>query len=201
MHDYYSILEVNPAASMETITKNYRTLMKKNHPDLNKAWNAREKTILINQAYEVLSDPVKREAFDRQLFNQYAQEETKIKQHKILHHNFLSWSLIFLYIFADMWYQIRTTDPAPVTPAIFILFLFYTAARDKKRRMISRMGWVMGIYLLWIGLQGAAAMVVWKTSLKGPQAHFLISLSQGLPIWLVMRRSDHFRPNRSLMRK
>lgn len=58
----YEILEVSVTASPETITAAWKSLAKRHHPD--KGGNqARMKE--INEAYEVLSDPLKRKMYDR----------------------------------------------------------------------------------------------------------------------------------------
>ena len=70
MEDYYKILEVNQSASPETIEKVYKILVKKYHPDLQSDENkikAEEKIKKINEAYDVLSDPLKREAYNNTL--------------------------------------------------------------------------------------------------------------------------------------
>lgn len=60
---YYEILQVASDASPEIITSAYRTLMStlKMHPDL--GGNADE-AVLINEAYEILSDDKKRRVYD-----------------------------------------------------------------------------------------------------------------------------------------
>lgn len=68
--NYYEILEVDKKASSEIIKKSYSTLAKKYHPDLqpeDKKQDAEEKFKLINEAYEVLSDPEKRKNYDASL--------------------------------------------------------------------------------------------------------------------------------------
>lgn len=62
--DYYAILQVSPAAEKEVIEAAYRKLAQKYHPDINKSPGAEEKMKRINAAYEVLSDPAKRAAYD-----------------------------------------------------------------------------------------------------------------------------------------
>lgn len=68
--NYYEILEVDKKASSEIIKKSYSTLAKKYHPDLqpeDMKQVAEEKFKLINEAYEVLSDPEKRKNYDASL--------------------------------------------------------------------------------------------------------------------------------------
>ncbi|MHB8089359.1 MAG: DnaJ C-terminal domain-containing protein [Anaerolineaceae bacterium] len=71
--DYYKVLGVERNASQETIKKIYRKLAMKYHPDQNRRnKQAEEKFKDINEAYEVLSDPKKRERYD-QLGTSYSQ--------------------------------------------------------------------------------------------------------------------------------
>lgn len=66
MADYYKILEVNRDASLETIKKAYRRLALQYHPDKNGGPDAEEKFKKISEAYQVLSDPERRQMYDRQ---------------------------------------------------------------------------------------------------------------------------------------
>ena len=64
---YYDILQVNRNASPEIIEKAYKTLAKKYHPDLQAEENKKQaEEILkeINEAYEILSVPEKKEKYD-----------------------------------------------------------------------------------------------------------------------------------------
>lgn len=62
--DYYEILGVKKEASASEIKSAYRKLTKKFHPDVNKEPGAAEKFKDINEAYEVLSDPEKKQRYD-----------------------------------------------------------------------------------------------------------------------------------------
>lgn len=65
MQDYYDILGVSKKAGLHEIKAAYRKQALKWHPDKNKSAGAAEKFKEINQAFEVLSDPKKREAYDQ----------------------------------------------------------------------------------------------------------------------------------------
>jgi DnaJ-class molecular chaperone len=62
--DYYEVLGVSKSASPEELKKAYRKLAMEFHPDRNKSKEAESKFKEINSAYEVLSDPQKKQTYD-----------------------------------------------------------------------------------------------------------------------------------------
>jgi DnaJ-class molecular chaperone len=63
--DYYKILGLSKGSSDDDIKKAYRKLALKYHPDKNKEPGAEEKFKEVAEAYEILSDPKKKEIFDK----------------------------------------------------------------------------------------------------------------------------------------
>ena len=67
--DYYAILMVHQTAEQFVIEAAYRRLARKYHPDVSNMPDAPQK-IDVNEAYAVLSDPVRRKAYDEEYAKQ-----------------------------------------------------------------------------------------------------------------------------------
>jgi len=74
--DYYEDLQISPNADMEMIERVFRILAKRYHPD-NAETGDSEKFNVLYKAYQVLSDPEKRAAFDAK-YEQMRTERWKI---------------------------------------------------------------------------------------------------------------------------
>jgi curved DNA-binding protein CbpA len=61
--DYYEVLQISPNAEMETIHRVYRMMATRFHPDNPKTGDV-ERFIRLHEAYQVLSDPVRRAHYD-----------------------------------------------------------------------------------------------------------------------------------------
>ena len=64
--DYYQILQISPQADPAVVKAAYYTHLRvlKKHPDLG---GSHEEATLLNEAYEILSDPSRRKAYDQKM--------------------------------------------------------------------------------------------------------------------------------------
>ncbi len=63
--DYYQLLGVTKTSSPEEIKRAYRKLALQYHPDRNKGKDSEAKFKEVTKAYEVLSDPAKKQSYDQ----------------------------------------------------------------------------------------------------------------------------------------
>jgi len=88
--DHYKVLGVNPNASLSEIKKARRDLLQEYHPDKFKSalkWvqdAAEQKTKEINEAFDVLKDPIKRKIYDEEYNKHYNHNNTDIEDEDIL---------------------------------------------------------------------------------------------------------------------
>jgi molecular chaperone DnaJ len=104
LKDYFAILGINPSADQSEIKQAYRKLAMSYHPD--KHQYDPEKTILYNQireAYEILTEPVKR--------NEYLQERWRLKAQGVKFEDDLISGDIILKKAIELNQQFRHIDP------------------------------------------------------------------------------------------
>lgn len=65
--NYYTLLQLDPAAEPEVIESAYRRLARKYHPDLNSSSESSARMRGINEAYAALINPTRRAIYDREL--------------------------------------------------------------------------------------------------------------------------------------
>jgi curved DNA-binding protein CbpA len=63
--DPYKVLQVDPDAERDVIEAAYKRLARKHHPDVSREPDSVARMVRINQAWEMLRDPVRRAAVDR----------------------------------------------------------------------------------------------------------------------------------------
>lgn len=67
MKNYYDVLGVSRNSETEVITAAYKAMMRKYHPDTNKSAQAAHRAKEINEAYEVLKNPLSRREYDAKM--------------------------------------------------------------------------------------------------------------------------------------
>jgi hypothetical protein len=92
--DYYETLQLNQNANAETVERVYRLLAKRYHPDNSATGNA-ELFAAVCDAFDILSDPVKRAEYDVryddqrtiqwQIFDQTSAADTREEDRRIFH--------------------------------------------------------------------------------------------------------------------
>ena len=109
--DYYKVLDIPSSAGASLIKKQYQQLAKQHHPD----HRGDEKSmVIINRAYEVLSNSSKRIEYDRLRNLNYARQTTvkTTGQHTYAYK-------------ASTSRQTKTTNRDKITVALFITLLLF----------------------------------------------------------------------------
>ena len=116
-NDYYSILEINEAASHEEIVSAYRKKAKIWHPDINNDENSHETMQLINESYLILSDKEARVRYDKE----YTSYKTFVHEQKDFNQDF------------------QKEDNQKFTPSDEILNKWIENARRQAKEMVKTM--------------------------------------------------------------
>ncbi|PCR89260.1 J domain-containing protein [Natrinema ejinorense] len=74
--DFYDLLEIPPDASQDEIKDAYRDQVRVYHPDLNDDDRAQAQFTAVQTAYDILGDPVERQAYDRLGHEEYVAKRT-----------------------------------------------------------------------------------------------------------------------------
>jgi curved DNA-binding protein CbpA len=124
--DYYALLGVEPDATLAQIKKAYRTLARLHHPDTNPGDpQAAARFREITEAYDTLTDPTRRAAYDR------TRPKTKATGSKLAesHPDNRAASLL-VQVLEDTWLAIRCHHPE--IPAVVIILASGTETRQPR---------------------------------------------------------------------
>lgn len=118
--DYYTILGVDPKAEIDKITENYKFKALHNHPDKK---GDTEMMALINLAYSILSDPIKRAEYDK------AVNDKNLNEVKRIHHIHMPVAVLKvapnkLYTFDQIWKiigNLQETDTLAYNKTIHVI--------------------------------------------------------------------------------
>jgi len=161
MKDYYKILWVSIHANSSEIKSQFRTLVKKAHPDHNSASNAEEYFREIHEAYEVLSSEIEREKYDKKYII-FKEEEKKRKKENIkiwvkrvltIISSFFVWFLVFFFLwkFSEMWIIEKSLSSfasgfLTYFLILILLFNFYWFFSTQKQFRIWRFHTIVWIF-------------------------------------------------------
>lgn len=131
LNDYYAIVGVPQHASQDLIKRAYRRLAQRYHPDVNESPDAEERFKELREAYEVLRDPAKRAAYDKNA------KHTRTPAYQITP-TMIGWGPLFvigLLAVAYLYSQSGDTQPEPsistTTPDALITGMD-TVSEDRK---------------------------------------------------------------------
>ncbi len=122
--DYYSVLEIAPAADTIEVNAAFRRLAWRYHPDRNPAPGATVQFQDINEAHQVLSDPARRAEYDAQWHpraaNQSHRSSTPLRRGHRRWHRHRHMRAVLLTLFAMVF----------VSSAWMVIFTVMTAAHS-----------------------------------------------------------------------
>jgi len=121
--DHYATLGLDRRCTLAQIRSAYRLLAKRHHPDVNGgSARATEYAKVLNVAHEVLSDPVRRRAYDRELAEREATSRPTAGAQKLERNISQDTNLRIEEFFRGTNLSVRVNDPAnPNGPEIYDL--------------------------------------------------------------------------------
>ena len=129
--DYYKVLGLTPAATQAEVKKAYRRLAFACHPDRNPGDpDAAARFIEISEAYETLSDPVRRAAYDRAYQSSGSTGNTGNATGSAPPPPVVPAASTVLKVLEDIWAAIRRHHPE--IPAVVIIIASGTGGRHAK---------------------------------------------------------------------
>jgi hypothetical protein len=156
MTDLYGLLGLTPRATSGEIKSAYRRLARKYHPDVSASPDANARFVQINKAYQILSDPDRRWAYDNGQFADtqrtfYASHQAEVVA-KQRHFDRI----------VDEWMAHERQEAAARSHAVLIvvpLFLstFYVMA--SKATIISELSLIARVLILALALYGLVYLV------------------------------------------
>lgn len=196
--NYYEVLGVSKDAPPEEIKQRYKTLVLKFHPDRECSALAKEAMVVINNAYEILSDPQTRGSYDLVLS----------KPSETLHYDIPHRKRVLLVV------RISKRSLALIAIALSISFLVgyqaetlqgYVPVSDQFVRanshyftaithevLVTLPLFIPGIGLLWgvlggftFGFVDKAILLAAHTSQAGLSGHYLLYLALAVAIKLI----------------
>jgi hypothetical protein len=126
--DYYALLGVDPDATLAQIKKAYRKLARQHHPDTNPGDpDAAARFRQITEAYDILSDPGRRDAYDRTR----PKTKTQTTGSKLAEPGLDSRAAsLLVHVLEDTWLAIRCRHPE--IPAVVIILASGTESRQPR---------------------------------------------------------------------
>ena len=155
MKDLYAILGLPPDCEPEEIKAAYRTLVLVHHPDQNpqQSAEAHERFLEIKEAYELLSDPEQREAYDMDFVSHFPGYELDVDEDEEEYEpNPPARMPIEHADSSNGWLRILMVLILPIVAGTFAMLIFDS------------------VTLMVIATLGALAMAIWLGSMLGSDA-------------------------------
>jgi DnaJ-domain-containing protein 1 len=155
MKDLYQVLGLNPGASGAEIKSAYRRLARRYHPDVSASPDAAARFVRISQAYQILSDPPRRAAYDRGEMHDSARTFYASREAEVV-----AMQRQFDRI-VDEWMAHERQETAARAHAVLIVVPFFLSAFYvmASQTTIEQSRWFWKIIILGLAIYGAIYLV------------------------------------------